>query len=158
MVNIVNQYPKFKNTMILQEISEFIEEVLKDFGRGGRVMNIVLCDDGFIRDLNRDYRGFDKPTDVLSFSMEEGEVLWDGDDDSIGEVPVEMGDVMISVDTAGRQAVEYNVPLEEELVRLSVHGALHLLGLDHEISPEEEEAMMKKQDELIAEFFRKYSL
>jgi probable rRNA maturation factor len=159
MINIINQCPDYKNTILLGQLGEYFDCVLNDFGRKQNAVNIVFCDDGFIRQLNQDYRGLDKPTDVLSFSMEEGEELWDDEANEIADdMRRELGDIMISVETARRQAREYGITLEEELVRLAAHGMLHLLGFDHETSPDDEETMMKKQDEMIDGFFRKYSV
>ena len=101
-------------------------------------LSVLLCDDAFILPLNRDYRGKDRPTDVLSFSQREGE---DGDP----EDPV-LGDVVISVETAGRQAAERGHALEHELRVLLVHGVLHLLGYDHEVDEEAEEMEALERD------------
>jgi probable rRNA maturation factor len=89
-------------------------------GSPGADLSIVLCDDAEIHALNRDWRGKDGPTDVLSFSQVEGE----------GPRGV-LGDVVISADTAARQALAGGWSLDEEVVRLLVHGVCHLLGHDH---------------------------
>jgi probable rRNA maturation factor len=81
------------------------------------LLNVVFVNDKYIRALNKAYRGKDKPTDVLSFSY--------GPDELIGEV-------YVSVETAGRQAKDYKHPLSDELIRLIVHGILHIHGYDHE--------------------------
>jgi len=83
-------------------------------------VTIVLCDDKEIRRLNKRYRDKDKATDVLSFEV--------GDGLSAGEP---FGDVVVSVETARRQARAYRAPLMEEMQRLIVHGTLHLCGYDH---------------------------
>ena len=85
-------------------------------------LSMVLCTDAFIRRLNKQYRGKDQPTDVLSFAMQEGQ--------KVGEATV-LGDLILSVDTARRQATEQGHRVEEELRILLVHGLLHLLGYDH---------------------------
>ncbi len=90
----------------------------------------MLCDDAFIHPLNQQYRGIDKPTDVLSFAMGEGEEVFEQD-------PT-LGDVIISVETAQRQADARGHSLEQELRVLLVHGILHLLGYDHEEDAEAE--------------------
>ena len=95
-------------------------------------LSIVLCDDAFIHPLNRDYRGKNQATDVLSFSQREGEFA-DAND------PV-LGDVIISVETAQRQADERGHHLGRELTVLLIHGILHLLGYDH-ISDDDAEVM-----------------
>ena len=95
-------------------------DILSGIGLGDVELSLVLCDDAFIHPLNRDYRGRDSATDVLAFSQREGEA---GD----REDPV-LGDVVISVETARRQAWERGHSLERELEILMVHGILHLLG------------------------------
>lgn len=93
-----------------------------DFAHGE--LSLVLCDDAFIHALNRAWRHVDAPTDVLSFAMHEGE-----DADLHGEL---LGDIVISLDTAARQAAERGHGLRDEVRVLLVHGLLHLLGYDHE--------------------------
>jgi probable rRNA maturation factor len=83
-----------------------------------RPVNIILVEDRYMRRLNRRYRGQHRATDVLAFPA-------DPDEDLLGEI-------YISVDAAGRQAVEYRVTLREEIFRLVAHGLLHLCGYDHE--------------------------
>jgi probable rRNA maturation factor len=100
-------------------------------------LSIVLCTDDFIRPLNRDWRGKDQATDVLSFSQREGE---EADEDD----PV-LGDVVISVETAARQAGDLGHGLDLELRVLLIHGLLHLLGYDHEESAEEALLMGQKE-------------
>lgn len=86
-------------------------------------MAVVLTDDKTIRLLNRDYRGMDKPTNVLSFPS--------------GEAPPKkgvyaLGDVILSYDTLEREAKAQGKPLRQHAVHLLVHGTLHLLGFDHD--------------------------
>ena len=83
-------------------------------------VTVVLTGDRDIRRLNREFRGKDRPTDVLSFDI--------GDGLAPGEP---FGDVVISVETARRQARDYDAPLVNEMQRLIVHGVLHLCGYDH---------------------------
>jgi probable rRNA maturation factor len=96
-------------------------------------LSLLLCDDAFIHALNRDYRGKDAPTDVLAFAQREGEGA-DPDDDILG-------DVVISIPTATRQAEARGHSIEREIQVLLVHGFLHLLGYDH--GDDEEEAEME---------------
>ena len=95
------------------------------------ILNVVFVNDKYIRALNKAYRDKDEPTDVLSFSY--------GPDDLIGEV-------YISVETAERQSKEYKHSLSNELIRLIVHGILHVHGYDHEDEKDFEKmfAMEKK--------------
>lgn len=101
-------------------------------------LSVVLCDDPFIHALNRQYRGKDAPTDVLSFAMREGEGA-DPDD------PV-LGDVIISLDTATRQAAERGHDVAREIRILLIHGVLHLLGWDHVEDAEAEEMEAEERD------------
>lgn len=99
-----------------------------------------------IQELNRNYRQLDKPTDVLTFALQENsgmELAIIGED-----LPISLGDIVISVDKAKDQAEDFNHSLERELGFLAVHGLLHLLGYDH-INPKDEEIMFKKQEELL---------
>lgn len=90
-------------------------------------LSIVLADDIEVRELNRVYRGVDAPTDVLSFSQVEGEQFATPE----GTAP-HLGDIIISLDTARRQASDFGIALQDEVAHLLVHGVLHLLGYDHE--------------------------
>jgi probable rRNA maturation factor len=106
-------------------------------------LSIVLSDDAEVRRLNRDYRGVDAPTDVLSFAQAEGGEFASPE----GALP-HVGDVIISLDTAVRQAAEYNVTLQDEVSHLLVHGVLHLLGYDHE-APGDAATMRAREDAIL---------
>lgn len=106
-------------------------------------LSIVFCDDAFIHPLNRDYRGKDRPTDVLSFAQREGDFAFDED-------PI-LGDVIISLETTERQAKERGHSKERELQILLIHGILHLLGYDH-IEDDEAEIMEAKEQEILVLF------
>lgn len=112
-------------------------------------VSIVLTDDREIHALNREYRGVDRPTDVLSFPLMEGE---DGNLELNGYPegePVALGDVVISLERAREQAVEYGHSLHRELAFLTVHGILHLLGYDHD-THERERLMRAKEEAILA--------
>ena len=102
-------------------------------------VSVLLTDDKEIRILNRDYRGFDKATDVLSFSMIEGEGAR-----FAGDV---LGDIVLSITTASRQAREAKRPVLDEVTMLVAHGLLHLLGWDH-ATPAEDRKMRARTDDL----------
>jgi len=108
-------------------------------------LSVMLADDATVHELNRTYRGTDAPTDVLSFSQAEGDDFAQPE----GTAP-HLGDVIISVDTARRQAAEYGVSLQDEVSHLLVHGVLHLLGYDHE-EPEDAQAMQLQEDAILGE-------
>lgn len=113
-----------------------------DIGADAEV-GVTFADDEHIRELNRDYRGIDKATDVLSFALEEG------DEPPIAGGPPEtlLGDIVISLETAARQAEDFGHSLERELAYLTVHGMLHLVGYDHEA--EADKQAMRQQEEAI---------
>ena len=104
------------------------ESILLFLGCENQELSVLLTNDRKIRTLNKQYRGQDRATDVLSFSQNEEE---NKPNSSL------MGDVVISTETAKRQAAEHGLTLEEEIVLLLIHGILHLLGFDHERSDEE---------------------
>lgn len=106
------------------ELERAVVVTLEDAGVAEAEISVTLLDDAGIQELNARYLGKDRPTDVIAFPL--------------GRVPVLVGDVYLGVDQARRQAGELGVPLREELVRLAVHGALHVLGHDH---PEGDERM-----------------
>lgn len=98
------------------------------------IINIILVNDERIHELNRQYRGFDKPTDVISF---ENDAVMD-----------ELGDVFISIDRTIAQAEEYGHSFERELAFLSVHGFLHCIGYDH-LTEADESEMFALQNQIL---------
>ncbi len=119
--------------------------LLEATGHGADRLSIAIVNDEEIRRLNRDYRASDRATDVLSFSQEEGDALIDA---GARDAPHELGDVVVSLETAARQAKIGNWQLQEELVRLLLHGVLHLLGYDHEGDPGEARKMRAAEQRL----------
>jgi probable rRNA maturation factor len=110
--------------------------VLDEKGRSGAEVSVVFVDDGEMRNLNRNYRGINKSTDVLAFPMNEGRFA------AIN--PDLLGDIVISVPRAREQSEAHDHSLERELTVLLIHGLLHLLGYDHET--DKEEALMKEME------------
>jgi probable rRNA maturation factor len=106
-------------------------------------VSITFVDDAAIMELNRDHRGLNKPTDVLSFSQLEGEELA-----ALPEGPVLLGDIVVSLERCLEQAADYGHSFDRELGFLVAHGMLHLLGYDHQ-TPEEEADMMAKTEEIL---------
>jgi len=106
-------------------------------------ISILFTNDKFIRRLNKKYRGIDESTDVLSFSFQE-----EKEESSIIEENIMLGDIIISVETAQRQAYLLNHSVEKEITFLLIHGLLHLLGFDHK-EGEEEKVMREKELELL---------
>ena len=125
-------------------------EGLQDFE-----VQIILADNDFIHQLNRDYRQVDAPTDVISFPANDlekplAEALQEGLQPEMSEYgdAIFLGEIYISVDRAQEQAEEYGNTLEEELCFLTVHGMLHLMGYDH-IEASDEQIMRAKQREIL---------
>ena len=115
-----------------------LERLVAPLGRAEWRVDLVLVEDSAMADLNRSFRDVPEVTDVLSFSQLEGEVVPGGNE--------LLGDIVISLDTAIRQAGELGHSVEDEMRRLLVHGVFHLLGYDHERG-EEEAALMRVEEE-----------
>lgn len=129
---------KEKGRLRVRWVRDIIIKLLQAQGLKNTEVSIYLTDDENIRILNRDFRGKDKPTDVLSFIY----------DEQVGKYRL-LGEIVISVDTAKRQAEELGHSLEEEIKRLLVHGFVHLLGYDHELGEEEEKKFKEIEERLI---------
>ncbi|XJS11513.1 rRNA maturation RNase YbeY [Aerococcaceae bacterium WGS1372] len=163
-----------ENNYLTEEHNDIIEKVIQQTANklslGEDIeVDISIVDNDVIQQLNRDYRGIDKPTDVLSFAleedlddapsldfdqfadiispMEEGENLNNGQ--MIG-VARHLGDIIISFQRTKEQAIDYNHSFERELAFLAVHGFLHLNGYDH-MTKEDEEVMFTLQEEVLSE-------
>lgn len=110
-------------------------------------VSVTFTDNEGIRDLNRRFRGIDRETDVLSFPLFD----YDGETDEppVDELVGMLGDVVISLEQAKKQAEEYGHSFERETAFLTVHSMLHLLGYDHEQGGEEEADMRRRQSEIL---------
>lgn len=118
----------------------------------GCEVGIMLVDNDRIREINREYRNIDSATDVLSFpivEMEEGRVLSAEGDLDRDENLLVLGDIVISLERAERQAAEYGHSYVREVAFLTTHGAFHLLGYDHG-NEQQEGKMLAKQEEVLA--------
>ncbi|RLL48047.1 rRNA maturation RNase YbeY [Oceanobacillus piezotolerans] len=112
-------------------------------------ISVNFVDNKEIQELNRNYRQKDVPTDVISFAMQE---KVEGEMSIIGEdIPLTLGDIVISLDKAKEQADEFGHSLQRELGFLAVHGLLHLLGYDH-MNKEDETKMFGRQEQILGEF------
>jgi probable rRNA maturation factor len=155
---------------VLEEIEVFVEEKFRGVMNGGWVkkivrhileaegvappyeVSLVFTDSETVKQLNRDYRGVDEPTDVLAFHM----LPRKGADASFALPPdgvTRLGEVIISYPQAVEQAKEQGHSPERELALLVIHGILHLLGYDHE-EPEEESKMRERERELLEKCLR----
>ncbi|MGR7977212.1 rRNA maturation RNase YbeY [Bacillus velezensis] len=134
----------------LQEVEKLLQFAAEKEGVQDQAeVSVTIVTNEEIREINRDYRGKDTPTDVISFALEEG-----GEDEVeiVGaDMPPVLGDIIISADRTKEQAEEYGHSFMRELGFLAVHGFLHLLGYDH-MTKEEEEEMFSKQKDLLDEY------
>jgi len=138
------------NELDAEDVGSYEELIARGFSIASRLeglpeateVSVTFVDDAMIQILNRDYRGIDAPTDVLSFPQ---------DDDWGFELPTEMprilGDIVISLERARDQARDFGHGVEREVVYLAVHGFFHLLGYDHH-NPEEQ-SLMREREELV---------
>ncbi len=107
--------------------------------------NLIIVDNNYIHELNKNYRNIDRETDVITFALEDDDTLVLPEDVRI------LGDIYISIDKARSQAEEYGHSFLREICFLAVHGFYHLLGYDH-MTPEDEKVMFKKQEEVLEEY------
>ncbi|MDH5762101.1 MAG: rRNA maturation RNase YbeY [Nitrospinota bacterium] len=138
--NNQNQHP-VDEAQFLSQIGQILEKLEETECE----LSLLLTDDAEIRQLNKTYRHLDKATDVLSFPQDEDAVNESGD--------TLLGDVAISVETAAQQAEDHHLSFNEELILLAIHGILHLLGYDHERSPQEARIMQDKTQEVFESLF-----
>lgn len=122
----------------LSILTQLAQKLLEAVGEARAELSLELIGDGRMSQLNRQYRGGDGPTDVLAFPLRE----------SSGPRSALLGDVVIAFPTAARQAVSLGHSIDEELVRLLIHGVLHLLGYDHTRGEKEARRMERKEKAL----------
>lgn len=123
---------------------------MEETGCAGKEISLLLVDDEEIREINRRYLHRDRPTNVLSFSLAEGEY---------GEInPDVLGDIVISVETAAAEAAEGGITFDDAMDFLLIHGLLHLLGYDHERSGDEAAAVMRQKEGTMFHALKGYSL
>lgn len=146
---------RFSATKSFEEIDYYLKKVIRNailstldeeaFPYDAEV-SVTLCDNAFIRKLNRQYRNMDKHTDVLSFP------IYDNGDFDIGECisGAVLGDIVISLERAKEQAKEIGHSFLEEVAFLTIHSTLHLLGYDHERSKEDDELQCRTQKKILS--------
>jgi probable rRNA maturation factor len=131
-----------KSIEIIMENENFADEYNID---------VMIVDNEKIREINSEYRDIDKPTDVLSFpivDMYDGEIKSSLGDIDKDEGAIILGDIIISIEKAVEQALEYGHSLEREMIFLLTHGVYHLLGYDHD-NEEREKKMLEKQNTVL---------
>lgn len=136
-----------KDTELIQGILNFASS--KEEVEENSEVSVTFVSNERIREINREYRHKDQPTDVISFALEE---LGEDEIEIVGEdIPRLLGDIIISVERAKEQAEEYNHSFSRELGFLSLHGFLHLLGYDH-VEEEDEKKMFQRQKDILDEY------
>ena len=128
-------------TFDTEKVELAVSETLRMHNSENCEVSVLLTDDPHITQLNREYRDIDASTDVLAFAMQEG-------DDNNPMTTNILGDVVISLETAERQAKSQSHSLEDEVIFLTVHGVLHLLGYDHQ-TQNDASVMFEKQETII---------
>ncbi len=135
-----------KHRIGTRRVERTLRALLAAVGRPEATVSLSFVGDAAMRRINREHRGKDRPTDVLSFPMYAPFCV--PKRAAPGEPELMLGDIVISVDTAVRQAADYDASLEAEIERLLVHGVLHLLGHDHEA--EGERRRMRREERRLA--------
>jgi len=134
-IQIKNRQSKIKVDRC--RLRKIISSLLRELHVSDKEISLMLVDDPTIRKLNKDYLNRDKPTNVLSFSMQEGDH---------GNIhPEILGDVVVSLETAQREALQGHLTTEQAIVFLIIHGLLHLLGYQHENTTRYQTQKMKKK-------------
>lgn len=145
---IINQQNKVEYTKKLQKVITDVADAAAKIGRLSRntELSVLIVDNNYIQELNFIYRQQNRPTDVLSFAMNE---LADDEPDFVLQEELNvLGDIVISLEQAVKQSEEYGHNLERELGFLTAHGILHLLGYDHE-TEEERQVMRQLEDKIM---------
>ncbi len=136
--------------MDLGRVRRSLKRLLKELDFKDSEVSLLLVDDDQIREINKNYLHRDCPTNVISFAMTEG---------AFGDVhPEILGDIILSVETAARDAMECDIDFMDEVEFLLVHGLLHLLGYNHENAESREAEKMKKLERELFFLLRHYHL
>lgn len=125
LIEVVNR--QRAKTVDVKQAAQLARAVLNKIGEAEATLTISFIRDRQMRQLNREYRGLDEPTDVLSFAYHEAD-----DELETAEIARHLGDLVISVETAERYAGELTLSFAREIEHLVIHGTLHLAGYDHE--------------------------
>lgn len=137
-IDIINET---NEVVDLSDLRHTIEYALDFENVSNAILNVIIIDNEKIHKINKEYRGIDRPTDVISFALEDDKTFVNT------EFRV-LGDIYISIDKVYEQADAYGHSFRRELSFLTVHGVLHLLGYDH-MKPDDEKVMFGKQDEIL---------
>lgn len=139
---LINEVPSF-NQEYREVYIKIIEETCQQLNIKEDIeLSCIFVDDKKIHQINKEYRQVDRPTDVISFALEDNETIL------VEGMPRSLGDIFISINRAKVQAEQYGHSLKREMCFLFTHGLLHLLGFDH-IEVKEEKEMFKMQDTIL---------
>lgn len=138
-IEVFNEYDK--DIKELDILKDFINYASEKLSLKNVMFNVIIIDNDSIHKINKEYRGIDRPTDVITFALEDNKKI------DTPEVRI-LGDIYISYDKVISQAKEYGHSIKRELCFLGVHGLLHLLGYDH-MNKKDEEEMFSLQKELL---------
>lgn len=144
-MNNISVYNEVKSSLIdIEFLTDLAHKTLEYMKVDNAIMNIIVVSLGKIHSINKEYRGIDRPTDVISFALEDDETFIKTDYRVLG-------DIYICLDKVVEQAHEYGHSFKREISFLTVHGILHLLGYDH-MNKEDESVMFNLQEAILNEF------
>lgn len=129
----------------LETVEKVLRSAIKKENLDNISFNVIIVDNNYIHELNKNYRNIDRETDVITFALEDEDTIIIPDSERI------LGDIYISIDKAKEQANEYGHKLLRELCFLTIHGILHLLGYDH-MKEEDEKVMFGLQERVLSEY------
>ena len=147
-------YINFSATKKMDEVDYYLKSIIRQAVKNtlkyegfeyDAEVSVTLTDNAYIKKLNKEYRNKNSATDVLSFPLYD----FYSEDTDFTEEPVTLGDIVISIERAKKQAEEIGNSLIREIAFLTIHSTLHLLGYDHERGEEDEEAQCRAQKEII---------
>ena len=144
-----NEQEKERITYHLKMLVRAAIEATLDYEQYGNPVevSVTFTDDAGIRKMNKTFRGIDRATDVLSFPL--FDYSGESEEPPVDELMGMLGDIVLSLETAKRQAAEFGHSFEREAAFLCVHSMLHLLGYDHETGEEDEADMRRRQTEIL---------
>ena len=152
MNSILIEYaePRYRKLAPRKEVSDFLRAVCREEGIDGAEFSVTFIGEEEMHALNRQYRGIDDSTDILSFAAQDG-----NEDFAFIAGPRRyrnLGDILICPEVFARNAEEFHVSFDEELHRLLIHGVLHLNGMDHK-SNDSSEPMLRRQEDILIKLY-----
>ena len=149
MIYFENEQDKLRIPYKLKMLVRAAIEATLDYEQYGNAseVSVTFTDNAGIHELNKKFRGIDRPTDVLSFPL--FDYSGESEEPPVDELVGMLGDIVISLERAELQAQEYGHSFEREVAFLTVHSMLHLLGYDHETSEDDETDMRRRQSEIM---------